>query len=92
MPDEKRREESPFGEGKIEVIQRAVLHILVDHDRQRPWAFEEIVRHYGDVGDQSDVEDALGYLRGAGLVRAVDGCYIATRAAVHVYELGILSI
>ena len=64
----------------------------MDEDRQRPWAFEEIVREYGDVGGQGDVEDALGYLRGAGLIHSVDGCYIASRAAAHVYELGILSI
>jgi hypothetical protein len=85
-------ERDPFPEGKIEIIQRAALHALVDEDHQRPWALEEIIREYNDVGDQGDVEDALAYLRGAGLVRAIDGCYIATRAAVHVYELGILSI
>jgi predicted transcriptional regulator len=89
---DQRTEGQPFGADTITVIQRSMLHALVDEDRQRPWAFEEIIREYGEVGDQGDVEDALGYLRCAGLVRPVDGCYVATRAAVHVYELGILSI
>lgn len=92
MSDEQRTPNEPFGDNKIETIQRAMLHILVDPDRQRPWAFEEVVREYRTVGDQSDVEDALGYLQSAGLVRALDGSYIATRAAVHVHELGLLSI
>jgi hypothetical protein len=92
MPDEKRSEDRPFRECTIEIIQKAALHILVDPDRQRPWAFDEIVREYSQMSEQSDVEDALEALRGAGLINPVGECYIASRAAVHVYELGILSI
>jgi len=92
MPDEKRSREECFIEGKIEDIQRAMVHVFVDPDRQRPWAIEEMVREYSTVGDQCDVEDALAYLQSAGLVRTIDGSYIATRAAVHVYDLGLLSI
>ena len=92
MSDEKPTQDRPFGADTINTIQRAMLHAFVDHDRQRPWALEEIILEYNDVSDQADVEDALAYLRSAGLIRTIDGCYIATRAAVHVHTLGILSI
>jgi hypothetical protein len=85
-------ETEPHPEGMIETIQRAILHILVGPDRQRPWAFDEIIREYKDDGDQADVEDALSALTRMGLIHAVDGCYVASRSAVHVFELGILSI
>ncbi len=85
-------ERDPSPEGSIETIQRSALNILVDQNRQRPWALEEIVREYEGVGEQRDVEDALAYLRSAGLIRAIDDCYVATRAAVHAFELGILGI
>lgn len=92
MPNEQPTEREPFGENKIETIQRAIIHVLVDPNRQRPWPFAEIVREYGDVGDQADVEDALSSLRRAGVINPIDGCYVASRTAVHVFELGILSI
>jgi hypothetical protein len=90
MPDEQPAEREPLGKGKVETIQRAIIHDLVD--RQRPWSFAEIVREHGSVGDQADVEDALSSLQRTGLVNPVDGCYVASRAAIHVFELGILSI
>lgn len=87
-----QRTEGPPSECKIETIQQAIVHVLVDPYRQRPWHFDEIVREYVGVGDQADVEDALGRLQGVGLIQAVDGCYVASRSAVHAFELGILSI
>lgn len=80
------------GELQIEIIQRAMLHAFVDPHRQRPWASEDIAREYADISGEGDIEDALGYLKSAGLIYRVDDCYVASRAAVHVYELGILSI
>jgi hypothetical protein len=85
-------EGEPLGACKIDTIQRSVVNILVDPLRQRPWALPEIVREYSGVGDHNDVNDALGRLTSAGLIHAVDGCYVASRSAVHAFELGILGI
>ena len=87
-----RTEGKPFGADTIDSIQRSVINILVDPNRQRPWALLEIVREYREVGDHNDVHDALGRLQAAGLIHAVDGCYVASRSAVHAFELGILGI
>jgi hypothetical protein len=92
MSDEMPTQDRPFRECTIEIIQKAALHILVDPDQQRPWAFDEIVREYSQIGQQSDVEDALEALRGAGLINPIGACYVASRAALHVFNLGILSI
>jgi hypothetical protein len=85
-------EHDSFRECRIDIVQRAMLHAFVDPSRQRPWVYDDIVRTYADISKEGDVEDALGYLKSAGLIYRVDDCYFATRAAVHVYELGILSI
>jgi hypothetical protein len=87
-----RTEGKPFGVDTIDSIQRSILHATVEPNRQRPWAFDEIVREYHEVADQPDVEDALGRLMAVGLIRSVDGCYVASRSAVHVFELGLLGI
>ena len=87
-----RTEGKPFGADTIDSIQRSILNAAVEPNRQRPWSFDEIVREYNEVGDKADVEDALSGLRRAGLINPVDDCYVASRAAVHVFELGILGI
>jgi hypothetical protein len=90
--DETPTDRDTFRECRIEIIQRAMLHAFVDPHRQRPWASEDIAREYADISGEGDIEDALSYLKSAGLIYRVDDCYIASRAAVHVFELGILSI
>jgi hypothetical protein len=88
-----RTEGKPFGVDTIDSIQRSIIHATVGSDRQRPWAFDEIVREYSDVGDQADVEDALDRLKAVGLIHDTGGnYYTASRAAVQVFELGILGI
>jgi hypothetical protein len=88
-----RTEGKPFGADTIDSIQRSIIHATVGPDRQRPWAFDEIVREYSDVADQADVEDALGRLKAVALIHDTGGNhYTASRAAVQVFELGILGI
>ncbi len=81
-----------FKEFRVEVIEQAVLGKLVDPNCQRPWASEDIAREYADISKDDDIEEALGSLRSAGLIYRVDDCYVASRAAVHAYALGILNL
>jgi hypothetical protein len=81
-----------FKELRVAVIERAALGKLVHPNCQRPWASDDIAREYADISKEDDIEEALDSLRSAGLIYRVDDCYIASRAAVHAHELGILNI
>jgi hypothetical protein len=81
-----------FKELRVAVIERAALGKLVHPNNQRPWAAEDIAREYADISKDDDIEEALDSLRSAGLIYRVDDCYIASRAAIHAHELGILNL
>jgi hypothetical protein len=98
MPDQKPTDSSStsadddsFKDLRVTVIERSVLSTLVRPNRQRPWATEEIEREYAEISDDDDVEEALNSLKSAGLINRVDDCYVASRAAIHAHELGILN-
>jgi hypothetical protein len=98
MPDEKPTDSNAtpadsdsFKELRVEIIEQATLRKLVDPNCQRPWASDDIAREYADISKEDDIEEALDSLRSAGLIYRVDDCYIASRAAIHAYELGILN-
>jgi hypothetical protein len=99
MSEQKRTDSSAapadqdsFKEFRGEIIERAVLGKLIDPNNQRPWASEDIARGYADISKDDDIAEALDSLRSAGLIYRVDDCYIASRAAIHAYKLGVLSI
>jgi len=64
---------------------KTVLELLLN-SQQWPWSVEEVGR---ELGDRVDAEDAVGRLRGAGLVHRLDGFVFPTRAAIHAVELDL---
>jgi hypothetical protein len=73
-------------------MQRALLHLLVDPDEQRPWSMAEIIRQFRGGDGHAAVEDALAALDGAGLINRAAEMVSAARPAVHVYRLGLLAV
>jgi len=73
-----QREPSP--ERAEEVVDQAILHLLLKADQQRPWSQHELAL---EIGDQIDVEDSLARLRGAGLVHRCAEFAWVSRAALQ---------
>ena len=65
-------------------LDQAVLQLMLDLDRQRPWSEGEIARMISTPGD---VAVSLARLRSAGLVHRWSDLATATHAAVYFHEI-----
>lgn len=75
---------TPEGLPEHACIDRAVLSLMIDRDRQRPWAEEEIARIIGVPGD---VRDSLRRLRAAKLIHRWNDLAVASHPAVRFHEI-----
>ena len=67
-----------------EGVQRLILRLLLDNERERLWPLEVVVRR---VGNSITALDALVALSDAGLVHRWGHYVIPTRAAMHFHWL-----
>lgn len=65
-------------------LDQAVLNIMLDIDRQRPWSEEEIARAISTPGD---VRASLRRLRVAKLIHRWNDLAVASHAAVRFHEI-----
>jgi hypothetical protein len=65
-------------------IDRAILGLLLDDDKQRPWSEAEIAR---EISAPGHVPASLKRLRTGGLVHRWNDLVTATRSAVHSHEI-----
>ncbi len=65
-------------------LDQAVLQLMLDLDRQRPWSESEIARMISTPGD---VTASLARLRSAGLIHCWSDLATATHAAVYFHEI-----
>jgi hypothetical protein len=65
-------------------IDRAVLDLMLDLERQRPWAEDEIARTLSVPGD---VRDSLRRLRTSRLIHRWNDLAVASHAAVRFHEI-----
>ncbi len=75
---------TPEGLAEHACIDRAVLTLMLDLDRQRPWAEDEIARTIGVPGD---VRDSLRRLRAARLIHRWNDLAVASHPAVRFHEI-----
>ena len=67
------------------LLDRAVLNLMLDPERQRPWSESELARAVRGPGD---VRESLGRLHADKLVHRWDDLAVATHAAVRFHEIG----
>jgi hypothetical protein len=65
-------------------LDQAILQLMLDPDRQRPWSEGEIARMIGTPGD---VPASLARLRAAGIIHRWSDLVSATHAAVYFHEI-----
>ena len=75
---------TPEGLAEHATIDRAVLELMLDLDRQRPWAEDEIARTISVPGD---VRDSLRRLRACKLIHRWNDLAVAAHAAVRFHEI-----
>ena len=75
---------TPEGLAEHACIDRSVLDLMLDLDRQRPWAEDEIARTIGVPGD---VRDSLRRLRACKLIHRWNDLAVAAHAAVRFHEI-----
>jgi hypothetical protein len=81
MPD-RHDIEAPDPEANIDWH---LLDLLIEHNNQRPWSIEEIIRAHGN---ELAVRDGLDRLHAYGLIHRTGDFFFATRAAMRYTELG----
>lgn len=79
-----REKRSPDGLSEAARVQRAILNLLLDPDRQRPLSEAEIMRA---IGDPHATRAALDELHKAGLVHRWQDLVSATHPTVRYHEL-----
>jgi hypothetical protein len=75
---------TPDGLEEHACIDRAVLDLMVDLERQRPWAEEEIARTISVPGD---VRDSLRRLRTSRLIHRWNDLAVASHPVVRFHEI-----
>lgn len=80
MPDNRSSTES---EAHV-LLDQAVLQLMLDLDRQRPWSESEIARMISTPGD---VTASLARLHTAGVIHRWSNLATATHAAVYFHEI-----
>ena len=75
---------TPEGLEEHACIDQAVLDLMLDLDRQRPWAEDEIARIIGVPGD---VRDSLRRLRASKLIHRWNDLAVASHPAVRFHEI-----
>ena len=75
---------TPEGLEEHALIDRAVLNLMLDLDRQRPWAEDEIARAISIPGD---VRESLRRLRACKLIHRWNDLAIARAPAVRFHEI-----
>ncbi len=75
---------TPEGLEEHACIDRAVLGLMLELDRQRPWSEEEIARAIRTPGD---VRDSLRRLRTSKLIHRWNDLAVASRPAVRFHEI-----
>jgi hypothetical protein len=66
------------------LLDRAVLNLMLDSERQRPWAEDEIARELNVPGD---VRESLRRLRACKLIHRWNDLAVAAHAAVRYHEI-----
>ena len=79
-----RTHRTPDGLEEHACIDRAVLNLMLDIDRQRPWSEDEIARAISAPGD---VRDSLRRLRACKLIHRWNDLAVASHPAVRFYEI-----
>ena len=75
---------TPEGLTEHACIDRAVLNLMLDLDRQRPWAEDEIARTLSVPGD---VRNSLRSLRACKLIHRWNDLAVASHPAVRFHEI-----
>jgi hypothetical protein len=75
---------TPDGLEEHACIDRAVLDLMVDLERQRPWSEDEIARTISVPGD---VRDSLRRLRSSRLIHRWNDLAVASRPVVRFHEI-----
>jgi hypothetical protein len=75
---------TPEGLQEHACIDQAVLNLMLDLDRQRPWAEDEIARTISVPGD---VRDSLRRLRASKLIHRWNDLTVASHPAVRFHEI-----
>lgn len=82
LPVHDRR--TPESSDESTCLDRAILNLMLDIDRQRPWSAEEIARAIGTPGD---VRDSLLRLRACKLIHRWSNLALASHPAVRFHEI-----
>lgn len=80
MPDNRSSSEAEA----YDFLDQAVLQLMLDFDRQRPWSEGEIARTISTPGD---IPASLARLRAAGLIHRWSDLATATHATVYFHEI-----
>lgn len=75
---------TPEGLEEHALIDRALLQLMLDLDRQRPWAEDELARAVNVPGD---VRDGLRRLRASKLIHRWNDLAVASHPAVRFHEI-----
>jgi DNA-binding GntR family transcriptional regulator len=79
-----RTHRTPEGLKEHALLDRAVLNLMLDPDRQRPWSEDELARTLGVPGD---VRESLRRLRACKLIHRWNDLAVAAHAAVRFHEI-----
>jgi hypothetical protein len=75
---------TPEGLKEHALLDRAVLNLMLDSERQRPWAEDELARTLTVPGD---VRESLRRLRAAKLIHRWNDLAVAAHVAVRFFEI-----
>ncbi len=79
-----RTHRTPEGLKEHTLLDRAVLNLMLDPERQRPWAEDELARTLSVPGN---LRESLRRLRAGKLIHRWNDLAVATHAAVRFHEI-----